>query len=496
MKRKSSVKKKTKFYKNVGKILILVSIIFLGIIMYMDLLPSKYLHKIIFGIFIFDVINVFLLNLKRLKKKVKNVISTICIIVIMLMSFGSFYLGRTLDVLISNGDSKYKQENYSIVVLKDSNYDKLDKIKNKKVGYYKNLTGADEATKYLTKKVKVNFEGYLSPDTLIDDLVAGRIDVILMEDSIKQILIDEKKDFEKITKVIYTYTIKVNTDSAAKDVNVTKEPFVVYLSGIDTYGKISSVSRSDVNIVMVVNPKTKQVLLISIPRDYYVQLHGIDGLKDKLTHAGIYGTDMSIKTIEDLLKIDINYYIKVNFTSVIDIVNALGGLEVYSEYTFKSYSNYSFKKGYNAVNGKQALDFARTRKAFVDGDRQRGKNQQALIEAIIRKATSKTVLAKYNSLLNAIDGKYQTNMSMKKITSLIKMQLNDMASWNITSYSLTGSDSRNYTYTFNQSLYVMEPKEESINEAMELIKSVLEGKTLEGSYDKKVDSVNSVKKAN
>ena len=494
MKQKSKLNKKTKFYKNVGKVLIIVSIIFLGIILYMDLLPSRYLRKIVFAVIIFDVINVLLLNLRRLKKKVKNIISTICIIVIILMSFGSFYLGKTLNVLLSNGDSKYKQENYSVVVLKDSNYNKLENIKNKKVGYYKNLTGADEATKYLTKKVKVNFEGYLSPDTLIDDLVAGRIDVILMEESIKQVLIDEKKDFDKITKVIHTYSIKVNTDSEAKEVNVTKEPFIIYLSGIDTYGKISSVSRSDVNIVMVVNPKTKQVLLISIPRDYYVQLHGTEGPRDKLTHAGIYGTDMSIKTIEDLLKININYYIKVNFTSVIDIVNALGGLEVYSEYTFISYSNYSFKKGYNAVNGKQALDFARTRKAFVDGDRQRGKNQQALIEAIIRKATNKSVLTKYSSLLDAIDGKYQTNMSMKKITSLIKMQLNDMASWNITSYSLSGTDSRNYTYTFNRSLYVMEPKEESINEAMDLIKSIIEGKTLEGSYGEKVEAVNSVSK--
>ena len=234
--------------------------------------------------------------------------------------------------------------------------------------------------------------------------------------------------------------------------------------------------------------------MISIPRDYYVQLHGTTGTKDKLTHAGIYGIDMSIQTLEDLLQTKINYYFKVNFTSVIDIVDALGGLDVYSEYTFVSYSGYSFKKGLNSVNGEQALDFVRTRKAFTDGDRQRGKNQQALIEAMFRKATDKSIITKYNSLLNAINGKYQTNMSIKKMTSLIKTQLNTMKSWNITSYSLTGSDSSNYTYTYYQLLYVMEPDEESISTAIEMINAVLNGKVLDSSYTEIFGESNSVTK--
>ena len=493
MKRKKENKKsKNIFYKVLSILLILVSIIFLGILFYMDLLPSKYMVALTISILLFNLINVLLLNLKRLKKKIKKFLSIIVIIIIILLSLANFYICRTFSVLSNNGDSKYKLAHYSVMVLKDEKYSDIEDLNGKALGYYQNTLGLEEAEGHLNKKGDFDFESYESTDILASDLNDKKIDAILIEDSIKQIMQEESQETLDELKTLYEFTVKVEIKSTAKDVDVTKEAFAIYISGIDTYGEISSVSRSDVNIIMVVNPKTKQVLLISIPRDYYVQLHGTTGTKDKLTHAGIYGVDMSIKTIEDLLELDINYYIKVNFTSVIDIVDALGGLDVYSKYSFISYSGFGFKKGYNSVNGEQALDFVRTRKAFADGDRQRGKNQQALIEAIIRKATSKSIITKYNSLLSAIDGKYQTNMSTKKITSLIKKQLEDMSSWNITSYSLAGKDSSNYTYTYNQLLYVMEPNEESVNEAIELIDKVLEGEMLDSSYDSTVGTSNKV----
>ena len=307
------------------------------------------------------------------------------IIGIIAMTCANFYMAKTLGVLLSNGDSKYKLEHYSVIVLDNSKYKKITDIKNEEVGYFENSTGAKEANKKLQEDINVMFKSYNASNALVNDLLDSKVNVIVLEDSIKNIMKEEIVNFEKDTKVIHTFTIKTKVETTLKEVNVTIEPFAVYISGIDTYGQISSVSRSDVNMVMVVNPETHQILLISIPRDYYVQLHGTTGTKDKLTHAGIYGIDMSIKTIEDLLELDINYYIKVNFTSVIDIVDALGGLDVYSEYTFTSYSGYRFKKGMNSVNGEQALDFARTRKAFKEGDRQRGKNQQALIKAMIDK---------------------------------------------------------------------------------------------------------------
>ena len=483
MKKKSNKKRKNIIYKIISILLIVVSLVFIGTILYMNLLPIKYLVMIIVPIFVFDILNIFLINIKKLKSKIKKVLSAFMVLAILIMSIASFYMLRTVGVLLGNGDSKYKLESYSVIVLSDSKYEDLSDINKEKVGYFENSMGAKKANEELLDEVKVEFSSYASSDSLVTDLLDKKINVIVLEDSIINIMKEEMEDFEKSIKVIYTFKVKIEVKSTLKEAEVTKEPFVVYISGIDTYGEISSVSRSDVNIVMIVNPKTHQILLISIPRDYYVQLHGTTGVKDKLTHAGIYGIDMSIQTIEDLLDLDINYFVKVNFTSVIDIVNALGGLDVYSEYTFISYSGFSFKAGMNYVNGEQALDFARTRKAFANGDRQRGINQQAVIEAIIRKTSSKAIITKYNSLLSAIDGKYQTNMSMKKITALIKMQLNDMPTWTINSYSLSGSDSSNYTYTYNQLLYVMEPDEDSITDAKELINKILNNGNLENSYN-------------
>ena len=494
MKRRS--RKKNKFTKFLTILLMIVSGFFIGLLFYIDLLPLKYLIIIVGAIVILDLFNISILRIKNLKKKIRKTFCFFCIFWIIIMLSVSFYLCKTLGVLLGNGDSKYKLEHYSVIVLKSSKLKKVEDIRSKKVGYYKKTTGALEANDKLKEKVKVKYKSYTEPKVMLDDLDNKKTSAIIVEDSIKSIMKEENPDFSKKYKVIYTFKIKVKSESTLKDVDVSKKTFVIYLSGIDTYGEISSVSRSDVNIVVVVNPKTKQVLLISVPRDYYVQLHGTKGVKDKLTHAGIYGTDMSIKTLEDLLSVDINYYFKVNFTSVIDIVDVLGGLDVYSDYTFISYSGYSFKQGYNSVNGEEALDFVRTRKAFSEGDRQRGKNQQALIDAIIQKSTSKKIITKYNSLLDAINGKYQTNMPSKKIISLIKMQLNDMAKWNVTSFGLEGTDSTNYTYTYYQMLYVMEPKEESVEQAKDLIQQVINGEKLEGSYVENTGTSNSVYKVN
>ena len=444
--KKTKKKSKNLFYKIISVLLVICSLTFLGFLFYIDLLPTKYSTILLLVLLMFNIFNIFLINLKRFKKKAKKILAFFITIAILIMTIACFYIGKTVGILVGNGHSKYKLENYSVIVLKSSKYNKLKDIESKQIGYFENSSGANDANVEFEKKVKVKFKAYKTSDTLVNDLLESKIEVIVIENSIKNIMTEELKEFSNLTKVIYTFSIKKEVETTLKEVDVTNEPFAVYISGIDTYGKISSVSRSDVNMVMVVNPKIRQILLISIPRDYYVQLHGTTGNKDKLTHAGIYGIDMSIDTIEDLLQLDINYYVKVNFTSVIDIVDAIGGLDVYSEYTFTSYSGYKFKKGMNSVNGKQALDFARTRKAFKEGDRQRGKNQQAIIESIVRKVTDKSIITKYNSLLNAIDGKYQTNFGMKKMLSLVKMQLKDMSPWTVTSYSLTGKDSKDYTY--------------------------------------------------
>ncbi len=209
------------------------------------------------------------------------------------------------------------------------------------------------------------------------------------------------------------------------------------------------------------------------------------GYKDKLTHAGIYGVDMSVKTIEDLLDIDINYYFKVNFSSVETIVNEIGGITAYSKYTFTSYiGNYKFYEGYNQMNGEQALAFARERKSFAEGDIMRGQNQQAVIEGILRKATTSTIITKYSSLLNKLSSKFQTNMPTEKITDLIKYQIASNPEWTITSIHLTGSGSMQYTYSYSSGkLSVVILDEDSIQSAKDKIKQVESGTTFDSSYE-------------
>ena len=489
MNRSRSNKKRVNWniFKISGLICLVANILLLLSIIVLNVLPTKFLLIVLVALIILDLIILLFSFFKKLKTKKGKIIYFICIILYTILSLvGTAYLIKTILFMGNLIGGNYKTENYSVIVLKESGYEDINDIENKKIGYLSDdEEDILELKSQLKKKVSINYEEYNDSLNLGNDLIGKKIDSIVIEDSYKSILSEYNENFDDVTKVIYTFSIKVKVDSITKDANVTREPFSVYISGIDTYGTISSVSRSDVNIVATVNPETNQVLLISIPRDYYVKLHGTTGYNDKITHAGIYGIDMSVKTIEDLLGIDINYYVKVNFTSVVDIVNALDGIDVYSEYTFKSYSGYYFKQGYNHMNGEQALDFARTRKAFATGDRQRGKNQEAVIEALIKKCSSAAIIKNYTSLLSSLEGKFQTNMSSKQITSLAKYQLDKMPDWNVTSISLDGSDGNNYTYSFSGSTsYVMIPNEDSIKAAQEALQEILGSTVRDTTYNK------------
>ena len=230
-------------------------------------------------------------------------------------------------------------------------------------------------------------------------------------------------------------------------------------------------------MIMTVNPNTGKMLLTSIPRDYYVQLHGTTGRKDKLTHSGTYGINMTTQTVEDLLGIDINYYIRVNFTTLIKLVDKLGGIDVYSDKGFTPWTNTAIyiPKGNVHMNGEMALAFARERHAYTEGDRHRVQNQQDVLEAVFKKLTkTSTLVSSYTGILDTLDGSFETNMSKDTITSLAKFQINKMPSWNIEKISVNGSDSSNYTYSYpGQKLYVMEPDMQTVTEASNKIKDVL-----------------------
>ena len=277
-------------------------------------------------------------------------------------------------------------------------------------------------------------------------------------------------------------TIGDDTVTDYEAMAITTEPFVVYLSGVDNRGELTEDARSDVNILAVVNPLTKRVALINTPRDYYVDLAGTDS-KDKLTHAGLYGVETSMATLGDLYGIEVDHYVRINFAGFIDIVDALGGIDVYCDEAFTSvgspgyYDPTDFEEGWNHLDGAAALAFARERHAFATGDIQRGINQMKVIDAMLDKIKSPALLTSYSRLLAAVSDNFVTSLSSNQITALVRMQLSDFAAWDIENYSVTGSSSSS-THCYSaqgQKLYVMKPDEDSVAGAQELIQSVLSG---------------------
>ena len=263
---------------------------------------------------------------------------------------------------------------------------------------------------------------------------------------------------------------------------ITKEPFVIYLSGVDTRGELTENARSDVNILAAVNPVTKRVALVNTPRDYYVDLAGTSS-KDKLTHAGLYGVETSMETLGNLYGVNVDHYIRINFAGFISIIDALGGVDVYSDQAFTSvgspgyYDPTTFVEGWNHLDGKSALAFARERHAFASGDIQRGINQMKVIDAMLNKIKSPALLMGFSKIMDAAADCFMTSFSQDQISALVRMQLSDFAEWDIESYTVTGtSSSSTKCYSAKgQKLYVMKPDDASVSKAREMIASVLGG---------------------
>lgn len=450
------------FFKYLAFILILITIITLGLFKFIDVLPGEYFLILCILLSIITLGLTLLIITKRGPKK-RAIGTFFSIIYLIFLILAIIYELNTIGFLKKLGFKNYKTENYSILVLNDSKYEKLNDLDKKSIGSLEfNTEGLKESKTKLERKISPDFKTYNDISVLKKDFSKKKIEAMLIENSILAILAEDDGDFAKSYKVIYDFSIDVETKDIAKKVDITKDTFSIYVSGIDTYGAVSSVSRSDVNMVITVNPKKNKILITSIPRDYYVSLAGKNG-KDKLTHAGIYGVETSVKTIENLLDTKINYYIKVNFTSLIKVVDTLGGVKVYSKYNFTSMDGYNYKEGYNNVNGEKALSFVRERKAFNGGDRVRVENQAAMIKALVEKATTPSIITKYNSLLKTLDKLFVTNLNMEDITEFIKKQIDDMSSWEIENQSLDGKDDYQYTFSYGGSkLYVMTPDNEAV----------------------------------
>ncbi len=478
--KRKRVKKKT--YRRLFLASFLLTILLLIAVFLLNVLPLFYFLLLGALLILFDF-GMLSLTLKRGWKR--RCFATVLTIIKMIGTFVLLlYFVHTFLFLHNLGKGNMNTKNYNVIVLNTSSYNKLNDIKDKKIGFVKsNEEELTEAKQHLNKKTSLEYIELEDTEHLLDALYNYQVDAILMEDAQKVMLEEMSNELKTKERIIYEFSIDIELkDELVKNVDTTKQSFNIFISGIDTYGKITSVSRSDVNMVVSVNPVTHKVLLTSIPRDYYVKLHGINTtLNDKITHAGIHGIDTSVKTVEDLLSIDINYYAKVNFTSLIKVVDELGGIDVNVDKAFKAYYvedevvSYSFQQGMNHLNGKQALAFARERKSLSDGDVGRVKHQQQLLEAILNKVLSKKILLKYNDLLNALDGKFITNIGTDNITSLVKKQIKEMPSWTIEKYTLAGTDAYDYTYSYKSlKSYVMLPDTDSVNVAKEKIKNLME----------------------
>ena len=460
---------------------------FLWTLFQLNLLPMK-----LMAIVIFLVVALFLITFAT-QKRHKGRASygkTLSIIMIIILGLGSFYLYKMNGAFNKVTGGEYKIDSMVVVVLNTNEAETITDAKDFTFGVQYAISGDDvkQAVTAINEELgaEIAVKEYNSIQEQADALFAGEVNAIIYNEGYTGMLNESISGYESSIKVIYRHQIKteIAVQEEVKEFSVTEDTFHVYLSGIDVYGDISTNSRSDVNIIATVNPSTRQILLTTTPRDYFVTIPGVSGgQKDKLTHAGIYGVDASISALENVYDIEIPFYARVNFTSIKQIVDILGGVDVYSEYSFTTrHGNYYVKSGMNHFNGDQALAFARERYNVPGGDETRGKNQQAVIVAMIKKMISPAILAKASGIIDSVSGNVETNMAQKQIQQLIKMQLNEGGSWSIYSTSVTGSGGSDYTYSIpGTPVYVMYPDSTSIENAKNLMDRVENGEKIDGS---------------
>lgn len=447
---------------------VLISIVLAVLLIQLNVLPMMYIAIIIV---IEILLGVGIFFLMRNAQKVRLIVSHIISLVISIMLVIGCMAVSQGNSAIQGLTSDHTQTNrISLYVLDDSSYQELSDLKDQSIEANVNDEHMAEAIDALNKEVDLSIQGQEDYVQMSNDLYDQKTAGIYMNEAQSALFDEIHEDFHEKTRVLYTYEITEEVEDFSKDVSVTQNAFNVFISGIDTTGPVSTVSRSDVNMIVTVNPQSKKILMTSIPRDYYVTLANM-GQKDKLTHAGLAGVENSVKTLENFLGIDINYYARVNFTSLIQMVDALGGIEVYSD---QDIPKLGIHEGINDMDGKKALSFSRERYSYKNGDNHRVQNQQKVLEAMINKMMSPAIITNYSSILENIDGSFETNMTSQEITSLLKMQLSDMAKWDIQQIQLEGHGAMmtGGAYMPNHKLYYMIPDQSSVDKCVSIIKDM------------------------
>lgn len=454
---------------------LLMTVIFIALLWSSGMVPGQYLGALIVVLFVLFGI---MFGLQFLRSKIYILGMVLSVLISIGLGFGSYYLSRANQMLADVGGATYKTDNMIVAVRSDDSAENILDAKDYKYGIQTTLDQEnnqkmlEDIESVLGQAPDVN--EYVTVQQEAQALLNGEIGAAIYNEAFSGIIEDEIEGYSDQVKIIYQYGIE--TEIAQEEEKDVDQPFNIYISGIDVAGDITTTSRSDVNIIMTVNPNTHKILLTTTPRDYYVTIPGVSGeQRDKLTHAGIYGVDVSMSTLENIYGIDISYYARVNFTSLVRIVDALGGIDVYSEYAFEG-RGYQFQEGMNHMDGEAALAFSRERYSFQSGDNQRGKNQEAVLTAILQKAMSPALLANASELITSVSDCVETNMTRTEMAKFINMQLSDAASWEIESTAATGTGDSQACYSSgSQLLYVMWPDEASVAEISEKMQQVLSG---------------------
>ena len=459
----------------------------------LNVLPSKFLFIAVAILFLIDTIIVILINFYSKKVVSKIILIVVTIVLSIGMGFGGYYLQKTNTMFsnITNVTSTSKNT-VSVIVKESSDMQDLRDIADKKVGTLRliGLVGTQTCLEDIeSKDIKIEQTNYDSISNLMSAFYSGEVDVVILNESYRSNVedIEEYKNFSDNTRVIYQTTFETEDTNVANSVSdITEHPFNVLITGSDSRVDISENARSDVNMVVTVNPTTNTILLTSIPRDFYVTTvcDAADGCQngamDKITHTGMTGINTTKRTVENLLGIEINYTVKVGFESVTKIVDALGGIDVYVEpgYAVPELlhgNGRGVTEGVNHLDGELALAYSRERYAYTEGDRQRTKNQQQVVMGIIDKMTSSSVLANYADLMDALGDTFQTTMSASEIQALIQYQMDKMPSWTVEQYMVDGTGDTLMCAELGQAAYVMVPDQTTVELAKRKIAAVMDG---------------------
>ena len=464
----------------------IITLLFLYFLAKLDVLPQKYFFLAVGVLVILCILNVVL----QFKKIPGIIMMVIGIIISIGLGIACAYIAKTTDVMDKVTGSDEQIDKMVVYVLADDEAKSLGDAADYTYGILssRGREATDKTIEEISKTInkEIATKEYDDFFSMIDGLYSGDVKAIILNEAYIDVIIETEgyEDFKDKVKELLMTEVKSKVEWYDKDdtgIKLNSDVFTLYISGIDTYGSVATTSRSDVNIIAVVNTKTKQILLVSTPRDYYVPLSISNGVKDKLTHAGIYGINCSKDTLSMIYDLEIQYYFRLNFDGFIKIIDELGGVTVHSDYAFTTrHYNVDIKVGDNRLNGEQALGFARERYALSDGDRQRGRDQMEVIKAVINEMASSKMLYNYTDIMDAISDCFQTSMPKDMIQSLVKMQINDMKKWNVASYSVDGTGTRASTFSIpgRDNLWVMIPDENTINHAKELIQQVIDGKVI------------------